>query len=142
VSNDEERARARPLAADFTAGTVSGLRKAVAAHLHDQGLRGDRFDDFVTAVNELAINAVEHGGGTGHLDLEVDRAMLTCHVTDHGGATTAPSVRKPDPHVPGGRGLWLAAALTDSLDLATHDDGVIATVTIRLPGVWPDPNPP
>jgi len=138
VSDDKEPTRARPLAADFTAGTVSGLRKAVAAHLHAQGLLGDRFDDFVTAVNELAINAVEHGGGTGHLDLEVDRARLTCHVIDHGGATTPPQIRKPDPRVPGGRGLWLAAALTDSLDLSTHVDGITATVTIHLPSVWAD----
>ena len=132
----DEHKRAGPLAADFTAGTVSGLRKAVTAHLRAQGLLGDRFDDFVTAVNELAINAVEHGGGTGHLDLEVDRATLTCHVTDQGGATTAPRVRKPDPRVPGGRGLWLAAALTDSLHLTPHGAGITATVTIRLPSVW------
>ncbi|MEV4619415.1 ATP-binding protein [Asanoa sp. NPDC049573] len=140
--DDQGPDHARPLAADFSAGTVSGLRKAVTAHLHAQGLLGDEIDDFVTAVNELAINAVEHGGGAGHLDLEVERTTLTCHVTDHGGAATAPRVRKPDPHVPGGRGLWLAAALTDSLDLSAHGDGLTATVTIRLPKVWPDRDPP
>ncbi|MGR6320543.1 ATP-binding protein [Micromonospora soli] len=120
------------LSQQFTAATVTELRHAVAAHVAAAGLTGETAEDFVLAVHELVTNAVRHGGGAGHLHLRRQGDVLRCDVVDHGTAAHAPPIQLSDGDVTGGRGLWLADQLADSLSLSHRPDGMTATVTIRL----------
>ncbi|NES31630.1 ATP-binding protein [Micromonospora terminaliae] len=120
------------LSRDFTAVTTTELRHAVAAVVAAAGLTGVRAEGFVLAVHELATNAVRHGGGTGHLHLRRQDDLLICAVVDHGPGVDAPPIRQVPGDVAGGRGLWLADHLADSLHLHRRPDGMTATVTIAL----------
>ncbi|MFI1995267.1 ATP-binding protein [Actinoplanes sp. NPDC020271] len=121
---------------DFTAQELPSLRHAVHDSALAYGLTGDVLDDFVIAVHELATNAVRHGGGRGTIDLHVDGDTLLCDIRDHGPgfpdgvpATAEP----PSPQTPGGRGLWLARHLTDTLMITDGPGGVTVSITACLP---------
>lgn len=83
-------------------------------------------------------NGVRHGGGQGQLNLAHDDGHLTCGVSDHGpgfpdgffGGTELPS-----PQTLGGRGLWLAQELTDTLLVTSGPVGATVTVTVCLPAL-------
>ncbi|MET8910606.1 ATP-binding protein [Micromonospora sp. NPDC004551] len=120
------------LSRDFTAATITGLRHAVAAGVATAGLTGERAEDFVLAVHELVTNAVRHGGGSGHLHLRREGDLLVCDVVDHGAGVDAPPIRQVSGDMAGGRGLWLADQLADSLSLRRRADGTTATVSIAL----------
>ncbi|MFF4809661.1 ATP-binding protein [Micromonospora chersina] len=121
------------LSRDFTATTITELRHAVAAHVEAAGLTGEPAAGFVLAVHELATNAVRHGGGAGHLHLQRQGDELRCDVVDHGPGTDPTAIRRAGGTEAGGRGLWLADHLADSLILRRRPDGLTATVTIALP---------
>ncbi|MET8833448.1 SpoIIE family protein phosphatase [Micromonospora sp. NPDC004540] len=121
------------LSREFTADTITELRHAVAARVTAAGLTGEPAEGFVLAVHELTTNAVRHGGGTGHLHLRRQGDMLRCDVVDHGAGGDLPPIRQAAGTAAGGRGLWLAEHLADSLRLDRRADGLTATVTIALP---------
>ena len=77
-----------------------------------------RAADLVLAVNEIASNSVAHGAGAGTLTVWTDQRSLICDVYD-GGHLADPLAgrRRPEPHDPGGRGLWLANELSDLTQL-------------------------
>jgi serine/threonine-protein kinase RsbW len=113
---------------------VTALRHAVASSAAAAGLSGTRLDDFVVAANELLTNAVRHGGGAGHVALWCDRGSVVCEVTDQGSGMPAQSAHpaRPAPDEPGGRGLWLAGELTDSIEIASGRDGTAVRISSRL----------
>lgn len=119
------------LSEGFDHSRVTALRHAVASAATGAGLTGDRLDDFVVAVNELLTNAVRHGGGTGRVALWRAGGTVVCEVTDRGSGLSEPRPASPDRPAmdqPGGWGLWLAAELTDSLELSTDGSGT----TVRI----------
>ncbi|MGY0003957.1 ATP-binding protein [Micromonospora sp. I033] len=120
------------LSQEFTAATITELRHAVAARVAAVGLTGELAEGFVLAVHELTTNAVRHGGGVGHLHLRRQGDVLRCEVVDQGAGVGEPPVRLSAGDEAGGRGLWLADQLADSLSLRRHADGMTATVTIEL----------
>lgn len=120
------------LSRQFTAATITELRHAVAARVRAAGLSGEPAEDFVLAIHELTTNAVRHGGGAGHLHLRRQGDELRCDVVDHGLGAGPPPIRRAGGDEAGGRGLWLADQLADSLRLDRRADGLTATVTIRL----------
>src|SRR3954451_5722577 len=125
---------AGPFEIGFTAADLPALRGAGRGRAREAGLSGVPLDDLVVAVHELATNAVRHGGGRGRLDLRRDGDTLICDVTDRGpgfGEVPVPS-GPPPAEVPGGRGLWLARLLTDTLLLSDGPDGVTVSVTMCL----------
>jgi serine/threonine-protein kinase RsbW len=120
----------------FDHGRITELRHAVASCAAGAGLAGDRLDDFVVAVNELLTNAVQHGGGRGRVSLWCSGASVVCEVVDHGEGM--PDGRselrgRPAPDQPGGRGLWLAAELTDALEIRTGRNGTSVRISRRAP---------
>lgn len=58
-------------------------RATIEGISHRCGLDAGELEDWITAVNELMINVVRHGGGRGTVCLFMDD-RFTWEVTDHG----------------------------------------------------------
>ncbi|MBG0565425.1 ATP-binding protein [Actinoplanes aureus] len=120
----------------FTAANVSETRHLIIEAAGGFGLAGDALSDFVLAVYELLTNAVRHGGGWGRVALRRDGDLLTCVTTDYGpGFTDEPAGDDVPPPVMsfGGRGLFLARQLTDSMQISSSRARTAVTVTVKLP---------
>jgi anti-sigma regulatory factor (Ser/Thr protein kinase) len=113
-------------AADFDATSLAALR----GQLTDQGglcgLTDLGLSNFVLAVNEIATNAVRHGGGRGRLRLWRLDPDLWCEIADEGRGIPKERLNgshKPKPGHIGGWGLWLARHLCVSIDVETGRTG-------------------
>ncbi|GAA3220610.1 ATP-binding protein [Dactylosporangium siamense] len=100
-----------------TVAGVADVRRRVSEAAHEVGLSPERVAAFTVAVNEIVINAVEHGGGTAAVTLILRTHRVVVEVVDHGTAPWRFSVpaTPPPPGQLHGRGLWLAAKLSDEL---------------------------
>jgi anti-sigma regulatory factor (Ser/Thr protein kinase) len=90
----------------------------------DAGLTGDKADDLVLALSEIASNSVRHAGGSGVFAAWVVDGSVICEVTDS-GRIEHPLVgrQRPVPGTPGGRGLWLANQLCDLVQIRVAPRG-------------------
>jgi anti-sigma regulatory factor (Ser/Thr protein kinase) len=90
----------------------------------------------VVAVNEIASNAIIHGGGGGLFTIVHARDGVHVEVSDHGTGFAGPLTptrnghRQP-PDALSGRGLWLAECLCPDIGLTSSPSGV--TVRIFAP---------
>ncbi|MEV0626136.1 ATP-binding protein [Nonomuraea wenchangensis] len=120
----------------FTLQDVTRLRRTVAEKAEHCGLSGPRLDDFVLAVHESVVNAVEHAGGHGHIKLWTVDGVIRSETTDRGEGI-------PDGYVAGdhrpsdmsydGRGIYLIRRLCDMVDFSTGPFGTTVRITMRLP---------
>jgi anti-sigma regulatory factor (Ser/Thr protein kinase) len=112
---------------------LSAVRRLVSYHAAHVALEGQRADDFLVAVNEIATNSVRHGGGRGVLRLWHDAGALICEVRDAGliDAPLAGRVR-PRPGQLGGYGLWLANQLCDLVQIRATPAGNAVRLHMRL----------
>ncbi len=95
---------------------------------------GEAVDDLLLVVNELCGNAIRHGGGQGRVRLWTDGYLLMCRVTDSGPGISdaeAQGQSRPEPHIAGGRGLWIARRLAD-LRIDSGPSGTTVTATLPL----------
>ena len=116
----------------FDHSRVTGLRHDVASCAGKAGLRGQRLDDFVLAVNELLTNAIRHGGGQGRISLWHEGCNVVCEVSDTGSGLSTDRLdnqRRPRLDTPGGWGLWLAGQLTDAMHIDTGADGTSVRIS-------------
>jgi serine/threonine-protein kinase RsbW len=123
------------LSCAFDLATIAGVRHAILRQAPAFGLVEPFLSDFILAVNEVTSNAVRHGGGNGRLRLWQSLASLICEVDDDGrvtdgtmapAATTDQRMREhpaPGPTAEGGRGLWLARRLCDTVDVTATAAG-------------------
>lgn len=113
----------------FAAGELEAVRAHVSAHGMLAGLSPSRAADLVVAVNEIATNSVQHGGGCGVLRVWQDGESSVCEVTDQGHVNEPLAGRLPPrSHQEGQRGLWLANHLCDLVQLRSSPAGT----TVRL----------
>jgi anti-sigma regulatory factor (Ser/Thr protein kinase) len=107
---------------------LAALRDFVATRT--DGLGDDRRFDLLLAVNEAAVNALVHGDGHGVLSVWRDGGELVCEVSGGGASIADPLAgrRRPDPHRPSGRGLWMINQVCDLVELRSGPDGT----TVRL----------
>jgi anti-sigma regulatory factor (Ser/Thr protein kinase) len=115
---------------DFAGGPYGPLRRFVAGQAAVAGLTGQRVDDVVLAVSELAANTVRHGSGAGTLRVWVAGRALICEVEDGGHPRWDPLVgrRCPTPEQPAGRGLWVVNQMCDLVQIST----AAGRTTVRL----------
>jgi anti-sigma regulatory factor (Ser/Thr protein kinase) len=94
---------------------------------------GERVDDLVLAVNELASNSIHHGGGHGMMRMWREGDALLCEVSD-GGRISEPLVGRvhPRPDQWSGRGLWLANQLCDLVQIRSSDAGSVVRLHMRM----------
>jgi serine/threonine-protein kinase RsbW len=128
------------LATAFDRDAITGTRHLVAAWAANAGLLGQRLEGFVLAVNEIITNAVRHGGGRGRLRLWAAAGVVWCEIRDHGPGPTAAAggqrrptgYELPPTSATGGRGLWLARHLCDTLSFDRRPDGTTVQLTIAV----------
>jgi anti-sigma regulatory factor (Ser/Thr protein kinase) len=112
--------------------TLLAARRFVAGQAARACLSAGRAGDLILAVNELAANAAEHGGGTGELAVWIQEDYLVCQLADRGHLSDPLAGRIPvAPDAPtGGRGLLLVNQLCDLVRVHTTPAGT--TIQIHL----------
>ncbi|GAA4684417.1 anti-sigma factor RsbA family regulatory protein [Phytohabitans rumicis] len=104
----------------FDTGELPAVRRFVVTIAELAGMRDERLDDLLVAVNELATNAVTHGLGPATLRVWRDGDGLVCEVRDGGQMTDVLAGRIPPAHhSEGGRGLMLVNLLSDAVHIHT-----------------------
>ncbi|MFC7646487.1 ATP-binding protein [Streptosporangium lutulentum] len=102
-----------PIDEDLTA-----LRERLLQRATQVGIRGERLDDLLLAVNEAVINVLEHGGGAGTLSISQDETYLTVDVTDAAGHLASRHIPRQRPTgTVRGFGLWLMSQLCDEFTI-------------------------
>src|SRR3954469_419915 len=98
----------------FGSGQLQDVRRFVREKAVAAGIEPKRADDLVFAVNEIATNSIEHGGGSGVLRMWRDGDKAVAEVRD-GGRLNDPLADRRLPALGDhtGRGLWLANQLCD-----------------------------
>jgi len=122
---------------------IAEARRGLAGCAAEAGLTGLRLEGFVLAINEIMTNAVRHGGGSGRIRLWRTVAGLACEISDPGPAATADrnpldwparnnGHRLPPTTATGGRGLWLARHLCDTMGVESGRGGTTVRLTISI----------
>jgi anti-sigma regulatory factor (Ser/Thr protein kinase) len=130
---------ARPLAAGpgdaalitFGRGGLGDLRAFITTRAKQAGLAQRPATALVAAVNEIATNSLQHGGGHGELRMWTDDGWLLCEVSDQ-GHLTAPLAGRLPPAADQGAGLWLANQLTDLVQIHSTPGGTAVRVAQKL----------
>jgi anti-sigma regulatory factor (Ser/Thr protein kinase) len=115
----------------FERGGLGSLRGFVTARAEQAGLGPRPVTALVAAVNEIATNSLQHGGGHGALRMWTDDGWLLCEVSDQ-GHLTAPLAGRLPPAADQGAGLWLANQLTDLVQIHSTSGGTIVRVHQKL----------
>jgi anti-sigma regulatory factor (Ser/Thr protein kinase) len=116
----------------FADGALGAIRRLVAAHGSTAGLSQPSREDLVLAVNELATNSLQYGGGGGTLRIWHEPDGLVCDVQD-AGFIRDPLVGRLPPPVEqyGGRGLWLVNHLCDLVQIRSGENATVVRVHMR-----------
>ncbi|GAA0667472.1 hypothetical protein GCM10009535_54150 [Streptomyces thermocarboxydovorans] len=99
------------------------------------GLTEPRRSDFLLAVNEIASNAIEHGGGGGRLLLWKVGDELECRIADSGPGFTEAVVPESLTGLDGatrGRGLYIARLVADRFNISAAAVGAVVTLAMRM----------
>jgi serine/threonine-protein kinase RsbW len=114
---------------EFSVHDLSRVRRLVTRAGRLVGLTVAAIDNLVTAVNEIAVNAVKYAGGRGRLTIRTGPETVSVEVSDQGpGLPDGIVDRLPDPGAIGGRGLWMAKRMCSRMTIDSSRSGV----TVRL----------
>ncbi len=118
----------------FDRDAITDVRHDVAGCAAAAGLTGLRLEGFVLSVNEIMTNAVRHGAGHGSVRLWRTRGALRCEVYDGGTGDPARfnGYELPPSSATGGRGLWLARHLCDTIEVETGRGGTRVALTMLI----------
>ena len=119
----------------FDLGNLDAVRSLVGSEGAAAGLQGDRLLDHTLAVDEVATNAILHGASPARLKLWREPGELIWEVSDTGPGIRDPLAGQiaPDPAALGGRGLWMARMISDSLEFRSDGDGTVVALHFALP---------
>ncbi|TMR99823.1 ATP-binding protein [Nonomuraea basaltis] len=109
------------------------IRELVRVHGRRNGLRGERLEDLVLAVNEAVTNVLEHGGAAGTVTARGDRTGITVEVLDVAGRLTWRhlTAAEIDPTGSRGFGLWVIQHLCDDVGLEQTEAGSLLTLRVH-----------
>lgn len=114
---------------------LATLRDFVTSQASRVGVDSQSVVPFVQAVDEIATNAITHGGGSGVLQIWTGPRTVLCEVSDTGSGLPDPLVGQlPSP--PGklrGCGLWLARQFSDLLEVHSDATGTIVRLHLTVP---------
>ena len=104
---------------------LHALRSFVTERAARRGLAGQSAQNLVTAVNEVAANALQHGTPPIGLWTWRNGPELICEIADHGFWRPGPLTGfiPPDSALQRGFGLWTVRLLVDLLELHADWDG-------------------
>ncbi len=111
-------------------GQLATLRTFMTSYATWAGATAQSVERFVQAVDEVATNAIEHGGGSGVLQIWIGPQTMTCEVRDNGTGLSDPLAgHLPPPYDRANqRGLWLARQFSDLVEVRSDRGGT----TVRL----------
>jgi anti-sigma regulatory factor (Ser/Thr protein kinase) len=113
-----------------------GLRHAVGERLAALGGDRDLTEDLHLAIDEIAANAVRHGGPPVRLRLWGSADHVVCTISDRGPGMADPFAGYGPAHgndlSRGGMGLWLARQLVDHVDVVDDGPGLTVRLTTAL----------
>jgi len=122
-----------PVTLIFDADELPAVRRFVVEHAGAGGLDRSRVGDLAVAVNEVATNAVIHGGGPGTLRIWKERGGVVCELSDPGQISDPLAGRIPPPsdreH---GRGLLLVHHMCDLVQMHTGRSSTTIRLHMRL----------
>ncbi len=119
---------------DFSGNSLGRLRSFVDVQALFAGLDAERRQDLLVSANEVATNALRHGGGAGSVRIWLDPTMLVCEIRDTGRILDPLAGRMPpSPYQQGRRGLWLANQLCDLVQIRTFPSGNAVRLHMHLP---------
>jgi serine/threonine-protein kinase RsbW len=118
-----------PISAD-----LGYIRDLVRMYGDRGGLRGERLQDLVLAVNEAVTNVLDHGGAAGLITVRGYPGGFTVEVLDVGGLLTAEQVAsaRVDPTGSHGFGLWVIQHLCDEVSVARTGLGSVLRLDMRV----------
>ena len=112
---------------------LGAVRALVTERATRAGLVGDRADDLVIAVNEVATNSIKHGRSDGLLRIWSTARELVCQLEDPGHITDPMAGRyRPVAGVNGGLGLWMVNQLCDLVQTRSTPRGTTVRLRTRL----------
>jgi anti-sigma regulatory factor (Ser/Thr protein kinase) len=107
------------------------MRRQVADRATALGLAAEPAGRLLMAVNEVATNTLQHGGGQGHIRLWAEEASIICDITDPGQMNAPfPGYLPPGPAARG-HGLWVVRQLCDLVEIRTGLPGTQIRLHLR-----------
>ncbi|WP_203923353.1 ATP-binding protein [Rugosimonospora africana] len=117
----------------LTATDLDRVRQLITRITGLAGLEPDRVARLTLAVNEIATNAIQHGGGEAGVTIQIEADQVVIEVNDTGpGIPTDIAVDLPEPEATHGRGLWLANQLCDEVQLRSGATGTLVRLVMAL----------
>ncbi|HEX7744363.1 MAG TPA: sensor histidine kinase [Micromonosporaceae bacterium] len=115
------------------AGQLALLRAAVQTWAEDRSFAAAATDDVVLAVTEVATNGLVHGAPPVRVRAWHHADILIVQVDDSRGRRLPPAAgyRRPSLGPEGGRGLWLARQLADTV--TAHTGNGCTSVRLHFP---------
>ncbi|TDD77998.1 sensor histidine kinase [Actinomadura darangshiensis] len=133
----------RPAGADYLPiddSDLHMLRAFVGERAGKHGLTGQQAQNLVTAANEVAANALQHGTPPVGLWIWQDGPDLVCEIGDNGfwrpGPDPLTGFIPPESALQRGFGLWTVRLLVDLMELQAGWDGTF--VRLRVQCAAPD----
>ncbi|HEY8481066.1 MAG TPA: sensor histidine kinase [Spirillospora sp.] len=130
--------RVRPAGAEYLAiegEDLHGLRSFVGGRAVRHGLARKAARNLVTAANEVAANAVQHGTPPVGLWIWRDGGDVVCEIGDNGLWHPAPSPLTgfvpPETALQRGFGLWTVRLLVDLMELRAGWDGTFVRLRVH-----------
>ncbi|WP_214410035.1 sensor histidine kinase [Sphaerisporangium fuscum] len=117
-------------------GTIAlpAVRAFVAEHATAAGLRDQRLEEVLVAVNELATNTAEYTDEPGMITAWVENGSFVCQLDDFGRITDPLAGRvPPTDSATRGRGLLIVNELADLVRLHHRPSGTSIRVHFGLP---------
>ncbi len=111
---------------------LARLRRFVRSGASEGRLSQRAAEDLVLAVNELATNSLQHGGGRGSCRMWSDGGTLLCEVSDSGHIRDPlAGMVRADPGQPRGRGLWVVNQLCELVQIRSGEAGTVVRIHAR-----------